>query len=52
VVARPLWLTAQQLVNRPLGPSTIAALHDWIDLATPSIRQATGHAVQPEEALE
>lgn len=36
--ARPHWLAAQLLVNQILGEPTVAALHDWIERVTPSLR--------------
>lgn len=39
--AKPYWSNAQAFVNRTLGESNVAALHDWLDHVTPAFRIET-----------
>jgi len=39
--ARPHWRTAQEFVNRMLGETDVAALHDWLDRVTPAFHAGT-----------
>ena len=36
--AMPYWRAAQNVVNRTLGESDVAALHGWLDRVTPAFR--------------
>ena len=36
--AKPYWRAGQDFVNRTLGETNVAALHDWLDRVTPAFR--------------
>lgn len=46
--ARPHWKRAQLEINRTLGDTTVAGLHQWIDAVIPALRPSTDS--HPEES--